>query len=211
MKVSSISIAGEDFSEPGNYLVTLTDQFGCDSLINIEIQTIATKTESILVSLCEGQSYSAGGVNHTVTGLYTYTLISQQTGCDSILTLDLTVNSNIQTMLDQSICVGDSLLVGSTYYKTTGTFVENLVAVAGCDSVVTLNLQVVDTLKSFLIESICEGASFTMGGSMYDSTGIYEVLLTSSAGCDSLINLDLTVHPQKEVSIDTGICSGDFP
>ena len=207
---TSISIAGEDFSEAGNYLVTLSDRHGCDSLINIDIQTIAPIREDLVISICDGQTYTAAGIDHSETGLYSYTLLSDQTGCDSVLTLDLTVNTDIQTTLNQSICVGDSILVGSNYYSESGTFVENLIAAAGCDSVVTLNLQVVDTLKTFLVESICEGETIAMGGSNYSMTGVYETLLISNGGCDSLINLDLTVHPLLETFIDTAVCAGEF-
>ncbi len=207
---STINVAGQDFDVAGNYTVILTDQFGCDSIISIQINTIPPVVEDLDVTICQGQSFEAAGNIHTRSGGWQYILTSQQTGCDSILNLRLTVTEDIEVTIDETICIGDSIMVGSNYYSENGTYIENLVASGGCDSIVTLNLQVVDTLKTFLTEVLCEGESFSMGGSTYNMTGIYSVLLPSSGGCDSLVTLDLTVDPQKDTSFAAVLCAGEF-
>lgn len=47
--------------------------------------------------------------------------------------------TNTQTL---SICAGDSVLVGTSVYKTTGMFVDALLMATGCDSIVTTDLTV---------------------------------------------------------------------
>ncbi|MGN0236023.1 MAG: hypothetical protein ACI4BD_06930, partial [Paludibacteraceae bacterium] len=49
-------------------------------------------TESIAATICEGETYTFGARNLTAAGDYTDTLASVVTGCDSIVTLTLTVN-----------------------------------------------------------------------------------------------------------------------
>ncbi len=207
---NSIDVAGETFSSEGNFTVILTDQFGCDSIISVQINVIPPVIEELEVTVCDGVSFEAAGNFHRTAGNYQYTLVSQQTGCDSILNLTLIVVEDIEVTLDVTICIGDSIQVGSNFYNETGTYVETLIAGAGCDSIVTLNLAVVDTIKTDLDITLCDGDSYTMAGQDYAVTGTYQALIPSSAGCDSLITLNLTVNPNRDTSFSANLCAGEF-
>ncbi|NOQ28469.1 MAG: T9SS type A sorting domain-containing protein, partial [Bacteroidales bacterium] len=54
---------------------------------------------------------------------------------------------------------------------------------------------------TYLNETICEGETFQLGYAILSSPGLYGVTLTNQYGCDSLINLDLTVI---EIDVDLG-------
>ena len=58
-------------------------------------------------------------------------------------------------------------------------------------------------------EDICEGESVIIGEMEFDVEGSYNVVLQNQDGCDSIINLDLSVHESKEVSISEDLCDGD--
>ncbi|MCB9281171.1 MAG: gliding motility-associated C-terminal domain-containing protein [Lewinellaceae bacterium] len=62
-------------------------------------------------------------------------------------------------------------------------------------------------------DTICEGATYALGGSVYDRTGVYTQNLISSRGCDSIVELHLTVveDPGIEASIkvEQPFCPGD--
>ena len=45
------------------------------------------------INICEGDSFYAGGGYQVTTGVYYDTLFSQQTGCDSVVSTDLTINT----------------------------------------------------------------------------------------------------------------------
>ncbi len=130
------------------------------------------------------------------------TLISSS-GCDSIRTLNLTVNPKKYKTLNQNICEGQSFLG----YKVAGTYVDTLVSSLSCDSIRTLNLVVNPRKYSTIIKSICEGTSF-LG---YNVAGNYIDTLVSSTGCDSIRNLILTIlpNPIPYLGKDTTLCSGD--
>src|SRR5690606_6554079 len=54
------------------------------------------------------------------------------------------------------------------------------------------------------------GESFTLpDGSTVTAQGQYDVTLTSSGGCDSIVTTNLTVHPTYDISVDAVICEGD--
>ena len=101
------------------------------------------------------------------------------------------------------------------YYAAAGTVpageytVEVLSATDanGCYSVVTLNLTVSDSDTTNLDEVVCFGGSYTVGSSVYTSTGVHSTTLTGNLGCDSVVILNLTVLPQATSVVSDTICS----
>ncbi|MCB9302710.1 MAG: glycoside hydrolase [Lewinellaceae bacterium] len=110
-------------------------------------------------------------------------------------------NCSVQTMLDQSICEGESF----EGYSETGTFVDIFTATGGCDSVRTLNLTVLPTAITTLNESICAGESYDG----YMETGVYTDTYTAANGCDSVRVLNLTVLPTAITTLNESICAGE--
>ena len=130
-------------------------------------------------------------------------------GCDSIVTLDLTVHPVYSIGLTEEICDGDTYEVGDSVYTTTGLWLTNLTTITGCDSIVSVDLRVHPVYDIALTEEICEGASYEVGNSVYTTTGIHVTNLQSINGCDSIVTLDLTVNPVFAPSISAEICDGE--
>ncbi|MDH3648587.1 MAG: gliding motility-associated C-terminal domain-containing protein [Saprospiraceae bacterium] len=202
-------IAGESFDETGNYIVVLSDQYGCDSILNIELMVWPNYSEAVFADICDGDTYQLAGEQFSSSGIYTISLNTVH-GCDSSITLNLNVTEAIYATLDRAICTGDSILVNGKYYSAAGTYLDTTVASGGCDSIITLNLEVVDEFVTNLDIEICEGESFTVGTNTYSESGTYSDMFTSSAGCDSLVLLTLSVHPIKDTVITASICQGEL-
>ena len=78
----------------------------------------------------------------TTSNVFTFNRRSS-VGCDSIVTLNLTVNPIIQALpVSWTICQGDSIFFGRKYYRLEGIHRDTLSSQFGCDSIVTLNLTV---------------------------------------------------------------------
>lgn len=106
----------------------------------------------------------------------------------------------------------DSL--GQTQIDTltqTGQYSYTLRAYTGCDSIVTVALQMTDTIWTRIDTTIMKGESYTMDGTPYDRTGIYRAYLTAASGCDSVVELHLFVYECLIVEADTLniACQGD--
>ena len=86
-------------------------------------------------------SYFWNGVNYNTSGTYTFQS-NNIIGCDSIVTLNLTINSPVVGDTNALVC--DSLLWYGIWYNSTGAYTHTLTAANGCDSIVTLNLEVND-------------------------------------------------------------------
>ena len=99
-------------------------------------------------------------------------------------------NSNQQSF---SICVLDSVLVGSSVYDTTGNYIDTLVNFSGCDSIVYTSVNVISSTGWQWGTSICNGDSVIVGNSVYNTAGVYTDTLVTTNGCDSIVYTSITM------------------
>lgn len=143
-------------------------------------------------SICEGDSVMVGDSVLASSGSYDINLLSYA-GCDSIVHFDLAVNPIEYTNLTDTICQGDSVVVGITAYTATGMYTDTLQAVTSCDSIVSLNLTVIPPIIVDTTVVLCQGENFAVGDSLLTASGNYSLILPSSQGCDSIVNVTLQV------------------
>lgn len=203
----SYSIAGVSYNTTGSFQEVIPAANGCDSTINLDLTVLDVPETALVESICDGTSYAVGDSTYTQAGIYQNVLVAAN-GCDSIVSLDLSILDVPETTLDELICEGQTYTVGTSDFSATGTYTETLQAANGCDSVVTLNLTVAEIPTVDLVASICDGASYAVGDSTYNASGTYQNVLTSSVGCDSIVNLELTVTDFYETNLVESICDG---
>jgi gliding motility-associated-like protein len=207
---ASYTVGLNTYTTTGNYQDIFQSQDGCDSIVNLALVINPLLSETLNVTLCDGESYTVAGVPYTTAGTYQQTVPSVVTGCDSTITLNLVVNPVAQTTLTETICAGESVNVGSSVYTQTGNYSDNLQTTAGCDSIVALNLTVIPLAETTLTEVICAGESVVVGSDTFTASGQYTVLLTApSSGCDSVIYLDLTVNALPVTDLTATVCAGE--
>jgi len=90
-----------------------------------------------MVTATACDSYTLNGKAYTESGTYTQTL-KNAAGCDSVITLKLTISPSYSRTDEKSICQGESY----KGHATSGTYTENLTMASGCDSIVTTILTV---------------------------------------------------------------------
>ncbi len=186
------------------------DPAGNSTACSFDITVLDGSTSTQLVgSICTGDTFIVGNQSFTQTGNYQVMLIGEN-GCDSTVNLDLTVLPVLQTNLIQSICQGQNIAVGNQSFNQTGIYNVAFTAVGGCDSIVILDLTVLPILQTNLIENICQGQSYLIGNQSFNQSGNYAVTLTAANGCDSLVNLNLTVHQNPNAMIfgPDSVCIG---
>ena len=173
---------------------------------DIEIKVLSIAGLTTNYSICDGESITVAGNIYNITGLYTDSLTSS-IGCDSLVFTNLVVNSNITFTNNQTICIGETYTINGNIYDTTGTYVDSLQTIAGCDSIITTNLTILSISAGSSInnQTICDGNSVAVGFNNYTTTGIYIDTLISSNSCDSIITTNLTVQTANYASINGGI------
>ena len=185
----SILFGSNYYGSSGVYYDTLQAAAGCDSVSEL-VLNIRSLNYSVADSMqrCVGDSALIAGSYQSTSGLYLDTLQSVA-GCDSIVTLDLTINNSYYVSDTVQRCTGDSAFLAGAYQTVNGTYIDTLQSVAGCDSIVISEL-IIDTLiYSSINLEICNGDSILFGGNYYVSSGTYYDTTQAQAGCDSLIQL----------------------
>lgn len=192
----------------GTYYDTLVAASGCDSVRITSLSVVSAVTAAINASICQGDSIVLGGAWRKLAGTY-YDTLTSTFGCDSIVITTLTVHPVYTVPLATSICMGDSLYLGSAWRKIAGTYNDTLQTIYGCDSVLITTLTIKPVYSISQNAAICQGDSLYLGGAWRKIPGIYTNHYQSSLGCDSNIHTTLTVHPIYLVPVTVNICQGD--
>ena len=113
---------GVPCNHTGNYQAQVQNANGCTITANLYFIMSDAYTETQTVSECFSYTWPKNGVNYTSTGIYDYTVESgNPLVCDSIFTLNLTINNAPQIMGDISspsdICSGNPLSVMIPQYE----------------------------------------------------------------------------------------------
>ncbi len=204
-----VTIGTQTFTQSTMETVVLQSSQNCDSIINLNLVVLPAINTVVTNEICFGETFSVGGTAYNQSGTYV-DILTASNGCDSTVRLILTVFPDASAAINRTICTGDFLQVGPDQFTVAGMYTVRLTNANGCDSVVDVNLAVVDILRAQLNETICEGETFTFRGRTLTMTGSYSDTLSSSIGCDSIVTLALTVTPDYNVSVANvvGTCEG---
>jgi uncharacterized repeat protein (TIGR03803 family) len=195
----SVTIGYSQYTTPGIHITTLySATHGCDSIVELNLTIYPQAADTITAATCADVGYILSSYFYDQTGTYTDTLAGASVyGCDSLITLHLTVYPVSGDTITASICAGQSYTFGTNIYTSSGTYTDILPiqSINGCDSIQTLSLTVYPPATSSTIQAICPGSSYTLGTNTYTASGVYTDTLAGAAayGCDSVITLYLLV------------------
>ncbi|MEQ9064082.1 MAG: T9SS type A sorting domain-containing protein [Vicingaceae bacterium] len=115
------------------------------------------------------------------------------------------------TTVSVKICSFDSIFLGGAWRDTAGTYVDSMFTYLGGDSIVTTIMSIDSSSITDLYFGICPGDSIYLAGSWRDTAGVYFDSLSNSIGCDSLLQLHLSIYHVDSVDIGPDItrCDGD--
>ncbi|MFA6056826.1 MAG: T9SS type A sorting domain-containing protein [Taibaiella sp.] len=180
-----------------------SSMYGCDSVVTLQLHVKDTSAFTVLMTKCSNQlPFIWNGINVTAGGpsAATYTT-NNAVGCDSVVKLNLTVNNTSAFTQLMTKCSNQLPFVWNGITVTTGGPTAATYTIpnsVGCDSVTTLNLTVNNTSTYTDHDTICaselpytwNGITVTSGG-----TSAATFVDTNTAGCDSIVTLNLTVTP----------------
>ena len=132
-----------DEAEWGSDTTFLTTPGGCDSLL-IQHTLPAPPAESAVdTTLCAGENLLFASQLIESSGIY-YDTLSTVLGCDSLITLTLTVLDDEPLPVFDYICPGEVYYFGDDLIMGPGQYTETFTDQVGCDSTVVLTLQAAD-------------------------------------------------------------------
>jgi PKD repeat protein len=194
----------------GTYTDTLFAQREvCDTQRITNLQFVQPATSTQLFELCEGDSLRLYNRRWIYTGgTFKDTLRSFQ-GCDSIVISIVNLKPASRNTLRYTICQGSTVTVGGQRFDQTGVHTVKIPNDVGCDSIITLYLQVNPTKRDTIRQSICQGNSYLFGNQLLTESGTYNLRLRTVLNCDSTVVLYLLVLPSFEQTHLVTICEGE--
>ncbi|MBK8243534.1 MAG: gliding motility-associated C-terminal domain-containing protein [Saprospiraceae bacterium] len=179
--------------DPGKYYRKLSNIKGCDSLIHIlNLNTVDTIYTKQSIQACDDYQWNNKLLTHS--GIYVFDTLNQF-GCDSIISLDLVINTSNSLKIKDTACYS-YYWNGQTYYNS-GSYSFQTKNNSGCDSTTTLDLFIYKTDTTDLIVESCN--DYYWGRYYYNMSGYWKFDTVNRFGCDSMINLWLTII--KEIKI----------
>ena len=203
---------GQTYTESGNYTFAIVNgnAIGCDSVITLALN-IKKATRGIDVqTACENFTWIDGETYYASNDEATYTL-ENAAGCDSVVTLNLTINYATHGTDKQSACESFTWIDGETYYASNDEATYTLTGANGCDSVVTLDLTINTPSTGIDVQTACDTYTW-MDGNVYTASNneaTYTLANADMNGCDSIVTLNLTINNSTTSSEVAATC-GEF-
>jgi len=181
---------------------------GCDSLVTLDLTIINsamgvdTKTACNAFTWIDGNTYTKS--NH----LATFNILGgASNGCDSLVTLDLTIINSAMGVDTRTACNAYTWIDGNTYTTSNHTATFNILggAINGCDSLVTLDLTIINSATGLDTRTACNAYTWIDGNTYTASnhTATFNIVGGAVNGCDSLVTLDLTINSVSDITIST--------
>ncbi|MGY8988913.1 MAG: PKD domain-containing protein [Flavobacteriales bacterium] len=195
-------INGVTYTNTGLYIDSSYNSFNCihvDTLaLWMNYSTISITTDTACDSYTwNGQTYTSSIVD-TIVG-------SNPVGCPDTNILNLTINHSDTAYINITSC--DSYTSNGQTYYTSGVYgcCVGLTTVAGCDSVVWLNLTI--NYSTTNIDTITTCGSYTWSnGATYTSSVVDTVVGLNAVGCPDTSILNLTINYETTINVSIVEC-----
>ncbi|MCR4681541.1 MAG: gliding motility-associated C-terminal domain-containing protein [Bacteroidales bacterium] len=180
---------------------------GCDSVVTLHLTVNRPFAVDTFATACGSFTWHGTEYTETPTVDPTFTTTAAN-GCDSVVTLHLTVNKPFAVDTFATVC-GSFIWHGNEYTATPDaapTFTTT--AANGCDSVVTLHLTVFPKTPSYEETTTCD--SYEWFGNTYTESGTYYHPYTDANGCSQVDTLHLTVSPSTNELLTVTECDSYY-
>ena len=193
-----------DYKASASPTHTFTNAAGCDSTVTLSLIIRNSTTGIDVQSHCDAYTWIDGNTYAATSSTATH-ILTNAAGCDSIITLNLTVRESTTSTDVQTACNSYTWIDGNTYTASNSTATHTLINAAGCDSVVTLSLTV--NFPTHGTETATECDYLTWNGINYTASGDYTYSHTDANGCTQVDTLHLTVKYSSTGTEDTTVCN----
>ncbi len=195
-----------DWIKSGSYSDTIKNSEGCDSLIKI-ILTIHDRTYQIMnIVTCNRYLSPSSKYLWTKSGIYNDT-VQNINGCDSVITINLGIKKETSASISPGVCYNYSSPSSKYNWTKSGVYMDTVPNIAGCDSVITINLTInkatfetISPIVCYKYKSPSEKYEWTVNGTYYDT-------IVNFVGCDSILTINLSIKKATSAAISPSVCN----
>ncbi|MBQ7985570.1 MAG: fibronectin type III domain-containing protein, partial [Bacteroidales bacterium] len=152
----TVDFFGTDIFRSGTYIKILQTDKGCDSSIIMDAYFNYITTSTLEVDICPEHPFVFNDIVIEKEGIYFDTLQTPM-GCDSIIHITAAMYDNKTADVSAQICEGDNFDFNGRIISSPGTYTDTLQTIHGCDSVITMTLNVNPTIHNYNKVTVCEG------------------------------------------------------
>jgi len=192
------------YTYTGIYEETIPNAAGCDSIITLDV-TIGKSNSYMEVDACDSFIMPRGRIVYT-SGYHEDTFSNGNSfGCDSLVLVKVKIRKKAYTADTMTFC--DAIELDGKWYTTSQIVELQRTNRFGCDSIHSVTLVALKSTSSMQVESACDvyvspsGKNWTATGTYYDT-----LFNANQIGCDSIINIDLTLNKSFEMNIPVESC-----
>ena len=190
---------GHTYTMSGVYQEVVQSPASCDSILILNLTLGHDTFHDTTASACE--PFLWYGNTYAESGNYTH-LMQTPEGCDSLITLHLTIGSEqIHPVEVESTCEDDFNWHGY-HYTQSGVYYDTLLGIAGCNDIYVLDLTFEDGYHFMVNEAACDRYPWPSApGGYVTMSGHYLFEGETVGGCDSVVDLNLTVNHTPDLEI----------
>ncbi|TMI61229.1 MAG: immunoglobulin domain-containing protein, partial [Bacteroidetes bacterium] len=179
---------------------TAIDGCGNTAIATQTINVVCQITVTTDTTVCTNQlPFIWHGNPYNLPGIHVDTLINSSGGCDTIATLNLTINQLITITTDTTVCANQLPYIWhGNPLNTAGTYIDTLPSTTGgCDTVATLNLAINPLLTTTVSATVCANDfPATIFGHVFNGPGILiDTVASTTGGCDTARTINVTTAP----------------
>ena len=189
----SLTWYGTTYTTSGMPTHIIPNAAGCDSTITLNL-TIKNSTSSTDVQIACDSYLWIDGNTYTANNNVATHIIPNAAGCDSTITLDLTIKNSTSSTDVQTACDSYLWIDGNTYTANNNVATHIIPNTAGCDSTITLDLTIKNSTSSTDVQTACDSYLWIDGNTYTANNNLATHIIPNAAGCDSTITLDLTIN-----------------
>ena len=198
--MESVSLNGVAYV-PGDTL-TVTG----DIVLSAQTEPLIIQTDTTATA-CE--LFVWYGETLTETAEYTKTF-TNAAGCDSVVTLHLTINRGTYTETTVDTCGNEYYwALADTTVNQSGTYYYYSTNANTCTDTAVLMLSLHQSATTELSAQICSGEVYDQNGFNVSTAGDHYLNLQTEHDCDSTVVLHLTVGSEAVTYLAASICVGD--
>lgn len=188
---------------------------GCDSLVAVNLTFVDEFTTDLQPRICVEDSVSVNGSIYNFLNSVGREVYTAQSGCDSIIQIDLAFFPVDTQFIAPILCPGDSVIVNGVAYNENNPFARQTIPAAdtnGCNSIIQIDLTYLDNATFDYSPTICQTDTIFVNGMAYhfnNPTGLETFQNVAQNGCDSLVNVNVQFFPEIRTFYQDTLCNLD--
>ena len=183
---------GSTYTESGTYTDFVQTPGACDSTFVLNLTLGHDVQNDTTVVTCN--AFTWHGTTYTESGDYPREF-QTPIGCDSIVTLHLTIGHEQIHPTEEVVTCENSFIWHGHSYSHSDIYYDTITDAAGCDEIFVLDLTFFEGYSNSLIDTVCDKYPWPSAPDGYlTESGHYRYEGLTQGGCDSIVDLNLTVN-----------------